>query len=269
MRNPLHALISTLDLISNTDKDDLDPKIIKSGKFSGELLLTLIGNILDFSKLESNKMECHLSSIDLREKVANILMFETRAKTANLYLSAIFDPKLPAALETDGQKISQVLINLIGNALKFTSQGGITVNIEWMKLHNVQCELNQDMIKNDLNNAFLLSSREHFFDQIDEEVDGLALKTNCNDLKNRNIMGNKHPRKTLRIYIYIYIHIYIIDFTGRRLSRRSINSLSIRVDSSILSSVICTLCYYSSVQVKCKGNLKKWRGSLEYAKLRL
>ena len=240
MRNPLHALISTLDLISNTDKDDLDPKIIKSGKFSGELLLTLIGNILDFSKLESNKMECHLSSIDLREKVANILtMFETRAKTSNLYLSAIFDPKLPAALETDGQKISQVLINLIGNALKFTSQGGITVNIEWIKLHNVQGELNQDMIKNDLNNAFLLSSREHFLDQIDEEVAGLPLKTNCNDLKNRNIMGNKHPRKTLRIYIYIYIYILYNRFHRKKIVKK-VNKFLIHT-GGFLNIVQCNL----------------------------
>ena len=185
--------------MSNTDKSELDPRIVKSGKFSGELLLTLIGNILDFSKLQANKMESHMSSIDLREKVANILtMFESRANAANLFLSANFDPNLPPAVETDGQKLNQVLINLIGNAIKFTSNGGITVNIEWTELTNMA--LDQATIKDYLEEAFLLSSREHFYNLVDEEIAGQPLNHNISDLQNRNIMRDQPVRQTLRRY---------------------------------------------------------------------
>ena len=192
MRNPLHALIGTIDLIANTDREELDPKLIKSGKFSGELLLTLIGNILDFSKIQAHKMEAVMTSIDLREKISNILsMFENRAKTNNLYLKAIIDPKLPSALEADGQKLNQVLINLIGNSMKFTLHGGIVINVEWIELDEV--ELDQSTIKQRLNECFLLSSRSHFFDQIDEHLDS---HTNLLDLQNRRVLTTS-PKKEL------------------------------------------------------------------------
>ena len=202
MRNPLHALIGTIDLIANTDKDEIDPKIIKSGKFSGELLLALIGNILDFSKIQAKKMESAITSIDLREKVSNIMsMFENRAKTNNLYLHSRISPNLPPALETDDQKLNQVLINLLGNALKFTSKGGVSVNIEWIELDNGI--IDQTIIKKEIDKAFLLSSRNHFLDQIDEEISG-NYKAQAFDIMNRKILIDP-LKKNLRKIFYIFI----------------------------------------------------------------
>ena len=206
MRNPLHALIGTIDLISNAEsKEEIDPKIVRSGKFSGELLLSLIGNILDFSKLKANKMETFIDSIDLREKLSNILaMFETRAKNSNLYLKSIVDPLLPPALECDGRKLDQVLINILGNALKFTHKGGIIVNIEWIDLS--QIILTQSTIQDKLNEVFLSSSREQLSDPIDEDFNTLPFNINPLDMKNRSGLVGK-ARKSLGMDIY---SIYII-----------------------------------------------------------
>ncbi|MDJ1174213.1 sensor histidine kinase [Roseofilum capinflatum] len=99
---------------------------------SGEHLLDLINDLLNWSKIEAGKMELHQSRFNLYDMLSTLYqMFKLKAEHQGLTLSFEVDTHVPPFIEGDSGKIRQVLINLLGNALKFTPEGGITVGIHW------------------------------------------------------------------------------------------------------------------------------------------
>ena len=103
---------------------------LNSLKFSGEYLLSLINNILDLNKLEANKVEIEQTTFDLKRRINDVLIALKKSsedKKNNLTLE--FDPSVPEKLVGDPVKLSQILINLIGNSLKFTQNGFVAVRV--------------------------------------------------------------------------------------------------------------------------------------------
>ncbi|MDJ1179496.1 ATP-binding protein [Roseofilum sp. BLCC_M91] len=99
---------------------------------SGEHLLDLINDLLNWSKIEAGKMELHQSRFNLYDMLSTLYqMFKLKAEHQGLRLSFEVDTHVPPFIEGDSGKIRQVLINLLGNALKFTPEGGIRVGIHW------------------------------------------------------------------------------------------------------------------------------------------
>jgi CheY-like chemotaxis protein len=97
---------------------------------SGEHLLTLINDILDMSKIEAGQVTLNPKIIDLHYLIAQVEdMFRLRAGSKGLYLHIEAAPEIPAQIQTDESKLRQVLINLVGNAIKFTEQGGVTLRV--------------------------------------------------------------------------------------------------------------------------------------------
>ena len=170
LRNPLNSLLGSLEIISNNTKSKTNPEILQSAKACGETLLNLIGNILDFAKASAGKLEILPSAVDLRSKIKNTcLMFKNLAEKKGLFLNYISDPLFPPALEVDFNKLNQVLINLIGNSIKFTSKGGIYVKLSWIEHREEEPSL--EMIRNELDSALCYSSKEELFHQCDEELE--------------------------------------------------------------------------------------------------
>jgi PAS domain S-box-containing protein len=131
MRTPMNGIIGMSELLANTNLDPKQRDYLSTIKESGIALLSLINDILDLSRFESGKMPLYTTPIctdDLRKKILNLFAISMESK--NLRFDVLFSEKLPSHFLSDEKRIMQVLINLLGNALKFTNSGGIRLRVE-------------------------------------------------------------------------------------------------------------------------------------------
>ncbi len=133
IRTPLNAIIGMTDLALATDLSDEQREYLQTVRSSGESLLTLLNDILDLSKIEAGKMELEEVDFDLREVVQDaVRTLQVRATQKGLALTSHLADNLTRSVRGDPTKLRQVLVNLIGNAIKFTEQGEVTVTVEPM-----------------------------------------------------------------------------------------------------------------------------------------
>lgn len=134
IRTPLNGVIGFSDLLMETPLNETQVQYLKYINDSGENLLHIISDILDFSKIESGKMELVIDESNLNEildQVINVILYQSQKKNIELLLNV--EQGLPAALLIDEARLKQILINLLGNAVKFTEKGEIELKVE--KLH--------------------------------------------------------------------------------------------------------------------------------------
>ncbi|MEP1488694.1 MAG: ATP-binding protein [Algibacter sp.] len=139
LRTPLYGVVGiTSLLLANNSLSKSDGKYLKSLKYSGDYLLKLINEVLEFGKIESNKIELKKVSVELRPLLENIIgSFDYKLKETNNKIHLNIDKNIPQYIKCDNVRLSQVLINLIGNGVKFTSNGDIFVNIFTRKLNDI------------------------------------------------------------------------------------------------------------------------------------
>ena len=138
IRTPLNAIIGFSQLI-NREKDlsDRQKEYINSIIKAGEHLLELINEILELSKIEAGRIVLNTSTIDLHSLCEDIkMMFSEKAKEKNLQLIFECTDKLPRYVVIDEGKFRQILVNIIGNAIKFTEEGGIAVRVQTNRDNN-------------------------------------------------------------------------------------------------------------------------------------
>jgi len=129
IRTPMNGVIGMAALLIDTELDDQQRGYAEIIRYSGDHLLNLINDILDFSEIESGKIELELLDFDLERMLEETtLMFAERADRAGIKLTCRTEPSVPHYLKGDSGRVRQVLTNLIGNALKFTGQGGVTIS---------------------------------------------------------------------------------------------------------------------------------------------
>jgi signal transduction histidine kinase len=130
IRTPMNGVIGMAGLLLDTSLSKEQQKFVETIQLSGEALLTIVNDILDFSKTEAGKLDLEIGDIDLAQVVRGTLeLLKETAKSKGLELCACVDPDVPPELRGDGVRLRQVLINLIGNALKFTPNGGVKLHI--------------------------------------------------------------------------------------------------------------------------------------------
>src|SRR5687768_1479500 len=134
LRTPLNSLLILAKQLSSNTEGNLTPKQVEFARTihaSGADLLSLISDILDLSKVEAGKMDLHPTTFGLSE-VGDFIdrSFRPVASEKNLSLAIDIDSELPVEMRTDRQRLQQVLKNLLSNAFKFTSTGGVTLRIE-------------------------------------------------------------------------------------------------------------------------------------------
>lgn len=130
IRTPMTGIIGAANLIKNTPLNQEQRKYVGIMELSAESLLSLINDILDLSKIESGKIEVENMNFNLRTIVDDVMdLLAYRAREKNLALGYVIDPKLPVEIIGDPTRIKQILINLVGNAIKFTETGAITIRI--------------------------------------------------------------------------------------------------------------------------------------------
>lgn len=131
LRTPLYAVTGLTHLLLEESPTPNQKEHLNSLKFSGEYLLSLINNILDLNKLEAKKVEMHDTSFNLRKRISDVLIaLKNSAEDKKTKLHLDFNEEIPRKLKGDPLKISQILINLIGNAIKFTENGDIWVRVK-------------------------------------------------------------------------------------------------------------------------------------------
>ena len=137
IRTPMNGVIGVSSLLSGTTLDPEQQKYAEIIRTSGQSLLSVINDILDFSKIESGLTELELQETDLRKCVEEVMdMFAGKASEKNIDLIYQIDPLLPVKIIADSHRLKQVLINLTGNAFKFTKKGEIFLSVAVRTIKN-------------------------------------------------------------------------------------------------------------------------------------
>ncbi len=135
IRTPLNGVIGFSDLLLRTPLNEIQTQYLKYINESGENLLNIINDILDFSKIESGKMELLIEKSDVYDmlnQVINAILYQSQKKNIELLLN--IEPGLPKTLLIDESRLKQILINLLGNAVKFTEKGEIELKVEKLRI---------------------------------------------------------------------------------------------------------------------------------------
>ena len=130
IRTPMNGLIGMIRLLLQRPLGQEQRHFAETALESGEGLMHLLNDILDFSKVEAGKLDLEMLDFDLRQLVENALsLMQSRAEEKGLEFESDIDPACPNYLKGDSARLRQILLNLVGNALKFTEHGSVTVSI--------------------------------------------------------------------------------------------------------------------------------------------
>lgn len=134
IRTPLNGVIGMTSLLGDTELTEQQREILNDLQISSKLLLNIINDILDFSKIESGKISLDYQSFNIRDLINEVItVVKLKCEQKNNKLSYNFSEDIPEILYSDALKIRQILLNLISNAVKFTTNGNIDINVNLLK----------------------------------------------------------------------------------------------------------------------------------------
>ena len=142
IRTPLNGVIGMLNLSLDTTVNEEQNEYLSTALESAEALMTLLNDVLDLSKIEAGKMELEISEFNLRKVVENVAVnLSQRAASKGLDLICWIYPDVPELVRGDSNRLRQVLVNLTGNAIKFTEKGEVTIKVRKVAESNNQVTL--------------------------------------------------------------------------------------------------------------------------------
>ncbi|HEY0256650.1 MAG TPA: ATP-binding protein, partial [Candidatus Methylacidiphilales bacterium] len=142
IRTPMNGVIGMTSLLSETELTESQRDCVGTIQTSGEALLCVINDILDFSKIESGKMQIETCSFHLEQCVEEALgLFAAQIRVKGLEAAYLIDPDIPADLLGDPMRLRQILVNLIGNAIKFTAKGEVAIEVQCQRRDDEGCHL--------------------------------------------------------------------------------------------------------------------------------
>lgn len=132
IRTPMSAVIGYTEILLKGEDDPKKREYLQVIRRNGHFLLDIINDILDLSSIEAGKMVVHAEPFSVRQLLEDIYsMMKVRAEEKNLTFTVHEKTQLPPGVRSDAKRIKQILINLIGNAVKFTSRGSVTLHVSW------------------------------------------------------------------------------------------------------------------------------------------
>ncbi len=131
IRTPMNGILGMVELALDTALDPEQRDYLDTAKESADGLLTVINDILDFSKIEAGQLRIETVTFSLRERLAQTMKaLAHRAEQKGLYLTLQVDPQVVDWVASDPVRLRQIIVNLVGNAVKFTTQGGVTLSVQ-------------------------------------------------------------------------------------------------------------------------------------------
>jgi PAS domain S-box-containing protein len=130
IRTPLHGVLGTISLLLETKLTDIQRHYAETAHESGTILLSLLNDVLDFSKMEAGKLELDMADFRVRDTLrTTINAMRPRAQAKGIDLDLNVDHDVPPALRGDPGRLGQIMFNLVGNAVKFTEHGAVTIDV--------------------------------------------------------------------------------------------------------------------------------------------
>jgi PAS domain S-box-containing protein len=172
IRTPLNGVIGFTDLVLKTELSDTQREYLSIAYQSANSLLDVINDVLDFSKIEAGKMELAIEECDLHElcnQATDIISFQIKSKGLKLILD--ISPDIPYCVWVDAIRLKQILINMLGNAVKFTAKGEIELKIELLEQKGNQSKIRFCVRDTGIGiKADRQESIFHAFEQVDSSV---------------------------------------------------------------------------------------------------
>ncbi|CAM2948368.1 histidine kinase [Chryseobacterium flavum] len=173
IRTPLNGVIGFSDLLLKTPLNEIQAQYLNYINESGENLLSIINDILDFSKIESGKMDLIIEKsnvYDIVSQVINVILYQSQKKNIELLLN--IEQGLPRTIWLDESRLKQILINLLGNAVKFTEQGEIELKVEKIDIDNKNITLRFSV--RDTGIGIPEEKQQHIFDAFTQENSSIS-----------------------------------------------------------------------------------------------
>ena len=173
IRTPMNGVIGMTGLLLDTRLTPEQREYAETIRRSGKMLLSIINDILDFSKIESGKMDLLIEKNNLYEivsQVINVILYQSQKKNIELLLN--IEPGLPQAFLLDGGRLKQILINLLGNAVKFTEKGEIELKVEKLAINDKNIKLRFSV--RDTGIGIPLEKQKHIFDAFTQENSSIS-----------------------------------------------------------------------------------------------
>ena len=214
LKNPLNSLLGCLDLLKDSSKlTEKDKNNILTASYSGQIMTYLIGNILDTSKIEAGKFDIDRLPMDIIAAVSKVISIEEgMCKKKGIKLYSKCHNQLPKLVYGDAMRISQILINIIGNSIKFVSRGYIGVILSWAtsidnaknresaKIPLIPPEEYFEMESNGKKFVSLEDYKEFDFQELPESVSEKIAKYNCTPYTTGRNRKNTQINSPLKIY---------------------------------------------------------------------
>ena len=136
IRTPMNGVLGMTELLLDSDLPERQRRFAETVRHSGESLLQIINDILDFSKIEAGKLELETVEFNIQETVEDIVeLLANRAQVKGVELACFIHDTIPVAVRGDSGRLRQILTNLVGNAIKFTQQGEVVVQVQLDPTH--------------------------------------------------------------------------------------------------------------------------------------
>lgn len=135
VRTPLNGILGIVEIMKDAELSEVQKDYVETIKYSGEALLAILNDILDYSKIEAGKFQFEYVDFSIERLTNSVTMLmRSRAEEKGLKIKYQIDPDLPLFLNSDPTRLRQILLNLIGNAIKFTEKGSIEINAKKVRV---------------------------------------------------------------------------------------------------------------------------------------